>query len=78
MVGGGLPLIADAMVKDVTFMLVTDVRMSAKLRDGVYGKSDALVETTRIVTTANKANLELAEAEPEIFRKHSFALAGFF
>lgn len=99
-VGGGISLIADAMVKDVTFMLVTDVRMSAKLRDGVYGKSDtqvdtksgqtgtsrqtvsqvtdSLVETTRIVTTANKANLELAEAEPEIFRKHAFALAGFF
>jgi hypothetical protein len=33
---------------------------------------------TRIVTTANKANLRLADAEPEMFRKTAFAMSGFF
>jgi len=33
---------------------------------------------TRIVTTANKANLRLLDAEPEMFRKTAFAMSGFF
>jgi len=33
---------------------------------------------TRIVTTANKANLSLADAQPEMFRKTAFAMSGFF
>src|SRR3954463_12517599 len=33
---------------------------------------------TRIVTTANKANLHLADAQPEMFRKTAFAMSGLF
>jgi len=33
---------------------------------------------TRIVTTANKANLSLGDAQPEMFRKTAFAMSGFF
>jgi hypothetical protein len=33
---------------------------------------------TRIVTTANKANLDLAEAEPVMFKKTAYAMSGFF
>lgn len=33
---------------------------------------------TRIVTTANKANLSLADAQPEMFRKTAYAMSGFF
>jgi len=33
---------------------------------------------TRIVTTANKANLTLGDAQPEMFRKTAFAMSGFF
>jgi hypothetical protein len=98
--GAGISLIADSMVKDITFMLVTDILVTHKLREGVYGKKDTQIDnkagatgssrqtvsevtdsldsSTRIVTTANKANLTLAEASPEMFRKHSFAVAGFF
>lgn len=33
---------------------------------------------TRIVTTANKVNLQLEEAQPMMFEKTAFALSGFF
>lgn len=33
---------------------------------------------TRIVTTANKANLELSEAEELMFKKTAYAMSGFF
>jgi hypothetical protein len=33
---------------------------------------------TRIVTTANKANLDLAEAQPVMFKKTAYAMSGFF
>jgi hypothetical protein len=33
---------------------------------------------TRVVTTANKANLELAEAQPLMFEKTAYAMASFF
>ena len=100
LVGGIGSTIANALVKDVTFMLVTDIRITHKLRDGVYGRkdtqasmrqgsggtskqtvsqvTDALEQTTRVVTTANKANLKLDEARAEMFRKHSYAISGFF
>jgi hypothetical protein len=33
---------------------------------------------TRVVTTANKANLELEEAQPLMFSKTAYAMASFF
>lgn len=33
---------------------------------------------TRIVTTFNKANLELSEAKNQIFSKTVYSMAGFF
>ncbi len=33
---------------------------------------------TRIVTTANQANLDIVEAEPLMFKKTAYAMAGFF
>ncbi|GMQ87640.1 MAG: hypothetical protein BMS9Abin08_0845 [Gammaproteobacteria bacterium] len=33
---------------------------------------------TRIVTTANKVNLDLAEAQDLMFKKTAYAMAGFF
>ena len=92
--------IANSLVKDTTFMLVTDILITHKYRKGVYGRkdtqtsrkqgsggsskqsvsevTDGLEQTTRVVTTANKANLKLEEARAEMFRKHSYAIAGFF
>ena len=33
---------------------------------------------TRVVTTANKANLELEEAQQEMFDRTAYAISGFF
>jgi acyl dehydratase len=60
----------------------TDI--SAQVSDDGYMRQLASEEThhkeyrTRIVTTANKANLSLADAQPEMFRKTAYAMSGFF
>lgn len=91
---------ANASVKDVTFMLVSDVQIQEKAAKGVIVRKDTRVDTkvsdagaarqtssevsdrkeyrTRIVTTANKVNLELAEAQDQMFKKTAYAMAGFF
>lgn len=40
--------------------------------------SDRKEYRTRVVTTANKANLKLEEAQPQMFGKTAYALSGFF
>lgn len=61
-----------------------DTQIDAKVSDAgssrqsVSEVSDRKEYRTRIVTTANKANLELAEAQPLMFDKTAYAMAGFF
>lgn len=100
LVAGVATTIANAAVKDVTFMLVADVKITEKTREGVIVRKDSKISVTqgeggsatqrvseavdrkeyrtRIVTTANKANLELAEAQDLMFQKTAYAMAGFF
>jgi hypothetical protein len=100
LVGGAAELISGAAVKDVTYMLVSDVQIQEKAPKGVLVRKDTRIDTkvsdagaarqtssevstrkeyrTRIVTTANKANLELAEAQDLMFKKTAYAMAGFF
>jgi hypothetical protein len=99
-VGGAAELIAGAAVKDVTYMLVTDVQIKERAAKGVIVRKDTRVDTkvsdagaarqtssevsdrkeyrTRIVTTANKANLTLPEAEELMFQKTAYSMSGFF
>ncbi|MGJ8669610.1 MAG: complement resistance protein TraT [Oceanococcus sp.] len=99
-VGAGAALVGNALVKDVTYMLVCDVSIRERLQNGALVRRDTKIDTkvsdagssqqrvsevsdrkeyrTRIVTTANKANLTLDEAEDEMFRKTAYAMAGFF
>lgn len=99
-VGGAAELISGALVKDVTYMLVCDVKISEKAREGVIVRKDTAIASkvsdsgssnqrvsevsnrkeyqTRIVTTANKANLKLEEAQDLMFQKTAYAMAGFF
>jgi len=92
--------IADAWVKDVTYMLVADVQVKEKAGKGVIVRKDTQISTkvsdagsstqrvseatnkkeyrTRIVTTANKANLQLTEAQDLMFQKTAYAMSGFF
>ncbi len=100
LIGGITSTIADAYVKDVTYMLVVDVQIKEKAGKGVIVRKDTKIDTkvsdagastqtvseattrkeyrTRIVTTANKANLELPEAQNEMFLKTAYAMSGFF
>lgn len=100
LIAGGASFLANSFVKDVTYMLVTDILITHKLREGTFGRkdikvdlkqgstgtssqrvsevTDALEQTTRVVTTANKVNLKLDDAKSEMFRKHSYAISGFF
>ena len=96
----GTELVANSLVKDVTFMLVCDVSVQERVAKGVMVRKDTSIDTkvsdggtsqqrvseardrkeyrTRVVTTANKANLELKEAQEQMFNKTAYALAGFF
>lgn len=96
----GVSMVANALVKDTTFMLVCDVSIREKAGKGVLVRKDTQIDTkvsdsgssqqrvseatdkkeyrTRIVTTANKANLDLIEAQDTMFDKTAYAMAGFF
>ncbi|MGC4099539.1 MAG: complement resistance protein TraT [Nitrospira sp.] len=89
-----------ALVKDVYFLLVTDVQVVEKAADGVIIRQDSQRDSahgmagtqqqvssevtnlkkyrTRVVSTANKANLEYEEAAPELTKGLTNALAGLF
>lgn len=80
-------LVADVQVKEKTangVIVRKDSRISAKISDA--GTSTQTVSEagnkkeyrTRIVTTANKANLDLAEAQDVIFKKTAYAMSSFF
>lgn len=99
-VGAGVDLISGALVKDVTFMLVCDVQIRERTKNGAVVKRATDISTkvsdqgytqqsvdetsnmkeyrTRIVTTANKANLKLEEASEPIYKKTAAAISGFF
>jgi hypothetical protein len=100
LLGGAADVISGALVHDVTFMLVCDVKITEKAKKGVYVRKDTQVSEkvsdagsskqsvsevsdrkayrTRIVTTANQANLDLADAKNLMFKKTAYAMAGFF
>lgn len=100
LVGSGASLVANSLVKDVTYMLVCDVSVRERVASGVLVRRDTSIDTrvsdagtsqqrvseatdrkeyrTRIVTTANKANLQLEEASSSMFKKTAYAMSGFF
>ncbi len=105
MIGGGMlgalgTTAANAFVQDVTYMLVADVKITERTRDGVIVRKDSQISakvsdagtstqrvseatnrkeyTTRIVTTANQANLKLEEAQDLMFKKTAYAMSAFF
>ncbi len=99
-IGGLVSTAANAMVKDVTYLLVADIQIKERAAKGVIVRKDSKVNTkisddgastqtvsevsnqkeyrTRVVTTANKANLALEEAQPLMFDKTAYAMASFF
>jgi Enterobacterial TraT complement resistance protein len=98
--GGVTETVANAAVKDVTFVLVTDIEISEKARQGVIVRQDSQQDAsqgvggrrtqtssevtdmkkyrTRIVSTANKANLVYEEAAPELTAGLVRSISGLF
>ena len=98
--GGGTELISGSLVKNVTYMLVCDVQITEKAKEGVIVRKDSKVNTkisdagtsqqtyseatnlkeyrTRIVTTGNKVNLKIEDAQDLMFKKTAYAMSGFF
>ncbi|MET0377945.1 MAG: complement resistance protein TraT [Spongiibacteraceae bacterium] len=98
--GGMTEVITGSFVKDVTYMLVCDVQIQEKAKDGVIVRKDTKIDArvsdagtsqqrvseasdrkeyrARIVTTGNKVNLKLEEAQELMFKKTAYAMSGFF
>jgi len=80
-------LVADVQIKEKArkgVIVRKDTQISSKVSDS--GTSTQRVSEvgirkeyqTRIVTTANKVNLDLSEAQDLMFKKTAYAMAGFF
>lgn len=98
--GGAVETIADAAVKDVTYMVVTDIEIAERAKDGVVVRQDSLQDAkqgvggsrrqtssevsdrkkyrTRIVSTANQANLDYNEAAPSLTSGLVRSISGMF
>lgn len=96
--GATAAFIGDALVKDVYFIMMTDLQISERAKDGVIVteannanlkqgtsgfKSVTSSETTnrkkyqtRIISTANKVNLEFSEAQPELIKGLGNSISG--
>jgi hypothetical protein len=96
----GATMVANALVHDVTYMLVCDISIREQAARGVLVRKDTQIDMrvsdagssqqrvsemstkkeyrTRIVTTANQANLKLEDAQDRMFEKTAYAMAGFF
>jgi len=80
-------LVADVQIKEKAHKGVIvrkDTKISAKVSDAGTSTQTVSEATnkkeyhTRIVTTAEKANLEMAEAQPVMFKKTAYAMSSFF
>lgn len=100
LVGGAAEVVAGSLVKDVTYMAVTDIEISEKASKGVVVRTDSQQDAkqglggsrrqtssevgtrrkyrTRIVSTANKVNLNYEEAAPLLTQGLTRSIAGLF
>jgi outer membrane lipoprotein SlyB len=96
--GAAIGMVADSMIKNVTYNVVTDIQISEKtstkvseisnanLTQGTSGNKQVVSnETTnwkryqtRIVSSANKVNLDFAAAEPELTEGLAQSISGIF
>ncbi len=96
LVGGAIGLVADSLVKDVTYAMITDVQLAERSKQAVSqqtnsnlqqgtstttsqqisGTSHWLYYRTRIVSTANKVNLDFKEALPPLQGQLVHSLSG--
>lgn len=74
LIGAAVGVVSDALVKDVTYSLITDVQVSERgaVKDGWQRYQ------TRILSMANKVNLEFAEAQPALIQGLVQSVSGLF
>lgn len=73
-VGGVADLVANSLVKNVTYTTVTDVQITENPHNGIPPS----VYQTRMLSTANKMNLDFKDAEPKLESQVTHSLAGIF
>jgi len=100
LLAGVTETVTGSFVKDVVFMVVTDIQVVEKAEEGVIVRQDSQQNLkqgmggsqqqttsevtkhkkyrTRVVSTANKANLEYEEASPALTQGLTRALSGLF
>lgn len=100
LLAGATETVTGSLVKDVLFMVVTDIQLVEKAPEGVIVRQDSQQNLkqgiggtatqsssevskfkkyrTRVVSTANKANLEYEEAAPALTQGLTKALSGLF
>ncbi len=100
LIGAAIGTIADAYVQDVTYTVITDIRVSERAEDGVVvsqseqqdlsqGSGGSVIQSsskitdwkhyqTRIVATANQANVEWEEAAPSMVDGLTRSIGGIF
>ena len=80
-------LVADVQIKEKArkgVIVRKDTKISAKVSDAgsstqtVSEVSNLKEYRTRIVTTAEKVNLDIKDAQPLMFKKTAYAMSGFF
>lgn len=72
LIGGIAETISGAFVKDVTYSIITDLQISER-KGGSWKRYQ-----TRVLSTANKVNLEFAEAQPNLEKGLVASLSGLF
>jgi len=71
-IGGIIETVSGAFVKDVTYSIITDLQISER-HGGNWKRFQ-----TRVLSTANKVNLEFAEAQPSLEKGLVASLSGLF
>lgn len=72
LLGASGSFVADALVKDVTYGMLTDIQITERTRNKENKYS------TRIASTANKVNLTFSEARPALEKGLVKAISGIF
>jgi hypothetical protein len=98
LLGAGTELVADSLVKNVTYSMMVDLQISERsdvaveqtmesdltqgtstqIKQTAKSKNDLMRYRTRVLSTANKVNLDFAEAQPVLEEEISRAISGIF
>lgn len=98
LIGGAIGLVADAMVEDVNYSMITDIQIvektdhqvktteTANIKSGNSSSTQTALTTndnkkrfqTRIISTANKVNLDFEEAKPVLIDGLTNSISGIF